>query len=278
MTLKKESCSEKKESSSENPELIPRIFDVKRCRACEKFLVGRNWRRTSPEPLIESLLSKHLDTRFELELSDPIKRKKYLETRFRVLRKDLPSLRSSLRIYPTLCNFCSKRAGGYYEAVLQVRSEKRLTQDQADMVLKLIDEKAKKRDVILRFRNLENGFDVEIAPVSFARMLEKELRAVGLSMTVTAKNVSRDNQAGKDIYRVTICARFPGYSPGDFVSFERGAYRIIGVGRKIVLLNSEGKKKRVAPDNFKKSHVLLELSEIRELIQLLLGNQGTCVL
>ena len=82
-------------------------------------------------------------------------------------------------------------------------------------------------------------------------MLENELRAMGLSILKTAKNVSRDEQTGKDIYRVTICARFPSYSVGELVVFKKEPYQIIGTGRKVVLSDPAGRKKRVAPDDFK---------------------------
>jgi len=247
---------EDKAAALDEKAAVPLYFEARHCKACGKYLLGGNWHRLTLEEAAEKLVSRSIGRGTDVALSGPVKKKKHLEIAFIATHGSKRPQQGLLKVYSMQCDFCSKRAGGYFEALLQVRSDRALAEEDIKKAMGIVESNAEGRDTILRFKPAKRGFDVEIAPVAFVFLLEKKFKAAGLSTIKTAKNVTRDNLKSKDIYQVTVCARFPPYSMGDFVGFMGEAFLITGIRQQVLLSTVDKRKKRVDPDNFKGYSIL----------------------
>jgi len=234
----------------------PLYFEARHCKACGKYLLGGNWHRLTLDEAAEKLISRSMGRGTDIVLSEPVKKKKHLEIQFIATQGNKQPQEGLLKVYSMQCDFCSKRAGGYFEAFLQVRSDRALAKEDIEKAMRIVESNAEGRDTILRFKPAKRGFDVEIVPVSFIFLLEKKFKAAGLSTIKTAKNVTRDNLKSKDVFQVTVCARYPPYSVGDFVEFMDEVFLITGIRQQVILSTVDRRKKRVDPDNFKDYKIL----------------------
>jgi len=124
------SCYLKHKSFTKGPEII----DIISCTSCSSYKFKNAW---FSESLDESLL-RHIRDNFQISVE--LKEVK-IKTEYDEKRKNIPcNIEISglledqkiveqhnlmVRIKKTICDVCSKKFGGYFEAVLQLRAEKR---------------------------------------------------------------------------------------------------------------------------------------------------------
>lgn len=158
-----------------------------------------------------------------------------------------------LRIRHNQCDICSKRAGGYFEATLQVRAEKRpLEEEEREAVVNLVYKLADKDDkIITHFKEAKGGFDIQIAPTSFCKKIETLLRNMGLSTKSTAKLMTLDKLTSREVRRLNVSAKFPEYRVGDYVLFEGEVFRVLRFGRKVALISPSGVEKNFPGDGLR---------------------------
>lgn len=249
------------------PASLPYGFDVFQCRACGKYLWKGGWLRISLEELVERVVSSNLEPDphaselyIDINIGSSQRKRRFLEVKFEVsvhakLSGAPWNLESSheLRIRNNQCDICSKRAGGYFEATLQVRAENRpLAEDEraavVDMVYKLADKDDK---IITHFKEAKGGFDIQISPTAFCKKLEALLRRTGLSTKSTAKLMTLDNLTSREVRRLNVSARFPEYRVGDYALFEGVVWRVLRFGRKTAILSPAGVEKNVPCESLK---------------------------
>ncbi len=114
-----------------------------------------------------------------------------------------------------LCDNCSRQAGGYYESILQVRSEDALStaerKEIESLVNKSISSLAQKdgKAFLSDFKAMKEGMDFYIGSTKVARKLAEVLREkFGGKISESPKLFGR-SKSGKDLYRVTIALRLP---------------------------------------------------------------------
>jgi len=219
------------------------------------------------EGLVERVVASNIEpdphaseTDVNVRIAGSQRKRKFLEVKFgvsiRAKMQDAPWALDSeheLRIRNNQCDICSRRAGGYFEATLQVRAEKRpLEEEERESVVNLVYKLADKDDkIITHFKEAKGGFDIQIAPTSFCKKIETLLRNMGLATKSTAKLMTLDNLTSKEVRRLNVSAKFPDYRVGDYVLFEEEVFRVLRFGRKVALLSPSGVEKNFPGDGLR---------------------------
>lgn len=150
----------------------------------------------------------------------------------------------SVNINRTVCPHCSKFASGYYEAVIQIRADKRTPSPEElenahNIIKKGISRLVKKNRMayISEMVEIKEGVDYYVGSYKAARKLTEDLRNVlGGVVQESPRLMGRDKSSGKDLYRIWISLRMPRFQVGDFVSYGNLKAQVLSIkGQKIVL-------------------------------------------
>lgn len=195
---------------------VPEKIEVDYCTKCEGILFKGKMSDQTPELLEEIIRSKIkvkdlLNEKLSIELvpfGDD--KSKAIITFSGEVDSQKISFQKETLLKPLniCCKDCSKLVGGYFEAILQVRGEKELTEKIISFSEKFL-EKEKKFDRLAKITKLEkdkHGFNAYLASKQAALKLAREIASRHNSrMTSSSKIVGR--KAGRDVKRVTFCVR-----------------------------------------------------------------------
>lgn len=145
----------------------------------------------------------------------------------------------------TVCNICSKRFGGYHEAIVQIRSDKRkLTnkelRDIRTVVENIIGELQAKGNRGLFITDIwqEHGrLDFYISEKGPSLIIAKKIQEqYGGTIKQSSKNIGMKD--GRQIYRMTYLIRLPSYKKGDFLKHNNSFFSILSIhGNKVKMMN-----------------------------------------
>ncbi|MGC9071477.1 MAG: NMD3-related protein [Acidilobus sp.] len=145
----------------------------------------------------------------------------------------------------TLCPVCSsRRTGGGYTAVVQVRSYPRLLKGEKetqDLVRRLIDSVG---DEVVKVEELGEGIDVYLRDHSSARALAARFRSEAGAKVIETFKGTRSRS------RLYVSVRIPTIRPGDVVDFGgRPMFYLASVPRGFLMVDLEtGGRRTVSPD------------------------------
>jgi len=149
-----------------------------------------------------------------------------------------------VKVNKEVCNECSKFASGYYEAVIQLRTDKRVPDDEeimtADAIIaENIDKIAKKNKMayISERAVLKEGVDYYVGSYKVAKRLSNSIKDhMGGIIKESPRLMGRDKSAGKDLYRVWISVRIPYFKINDFIKLEKTVGQILNIDGKRILI------------------------------------------
>jgi nonsense-mediated mRNA decay protein 3 len=253
---------------------IPDRVEAVLCRGCLAYRKGRRWipLGNDPETVLEDAVRKAVLDSLKMDrVEDPEIVLEFLETkapspsvhlftlRVRVEGevKGLPFREEGtveVRVGEGLCPDCSRRAGGYYEAILQLRGEKGIDGERRRNLLDRMEERtalAARKDrkaFVTKIEEREEGIDFYLGSLSFARKAVRDLQQVyGGTITESATLVGADRE-GKRLYRTTLSLRFPPYQEGDILRVGKKPYQVVRLGvEKASLFDLESRKKVSLP-------------------------------
>jgi nonsense-mediated mRNA decay protein 3 len=145
------------------------------------------------------------------------------------------------RIKNATCVRCSRVQGGYYEAIVQVRTsrremplpEKRAIKAIASRFIDRIVQDGDRNAFVLRDEDAERGLDVYMGTTNSGRMLAKTIATeFGGKVTEHAKTVGQKD--GLDLIRMTFAVRLPEYRAGDVVIVQDHPGIVSSIGAKTV--------------------------------------------
>jgi len=142
---------------------------------------------------------------------------------------------------PVQCLMCSRKSGGYYEAVIQVRD---ISCDILSLVDRILDKifALTGKDYITRIDNTDSGIDIYLISAKQASAYEKEFREHGFSIKRSSKLVGMKD--GKDLYRHFLSVRAPKFREDDIIEYNGNFIRILKIGRTVEYIPLEGKRKK----------------------------------
>lgn len=143
----------------------------------------------------------------------------------------------------TVCPSCSKKYGGYYEAVLQIRRDGRfLTKEEKDSFLaevtSLSEEETRQFNMgfITQVRIRKEGIDFQMGSLKVTKKIARALQSrYGGTVSESYRLCGFDRQAGKERYRTTVVLRLSSYEEGRFVFFEERLWKVAGATDKLIL-------------------------------------------
>ncbi len=210
------------------PESRSLELSVSVCPHCGGFFKGKE--QTSIKPAVETAVRKAIwkkygaETPVEIaELSVELaenKRSAHVSIAVKaeisgVEIKETGEFTAALR--REICERCSRIAGGYYAAIVQIRAEVRIPTDEELAVAENIAHAPLgESDFVSKERMLKEGLDIYVSSAEYGRMISRAVvKELGGNFSESKKLYGRKD--GRDIYRVTFLVRLPGLKQGAVV-------------------------------------------------------------
>lgn len=237
---------------------IPDELEVTICTRCGSIQTKGRWNDSnlSPEEIVIQTLLEEVEASedsFDLKISPEIlniRGSTYecligIETRVlgKTVYQEYPV---KVKLDKTVCPECSKYASGYYEAVIQIRADKRpLTAQEIENADKIIKKginrlwEKNRMAYISQKLEIKEGVDYYVGSYKAARRLTEDLKnMLGGVVKESPRLMGRDKSRGKDLYRIWISLRLPHFHEGDFVSYRGLKAQVLFLqGQKIGIRN-----------------------------------------
>ena len=146
-----------------------------------------------------------------------------------------------IRVRKTVCDVCSKRYGGYHEAVLQIRADKRklakeeinVIQSTVEDLVESIQDKGNRALFITDMGKEHGGIDFYLSDKGSALTITKKIQEkYGGLIKHSSKNIGMKDS--RQVYRMTYLLRLPSFRKGDFISYEKSFFYISSISAKKV--------------------------------------------
>ncbi len=229
---------------------IPLVIRTNICPMCGSVKKGKHWEDLDIEidDLIHGVIEKALKidtqahdvtTSISITNSNPSIYRAHITVTAGIKGVKAESqLNTEVRISKETCDACSRMAGGYYEAVVQIRAEGRFPDEhEQQQMVELVDEVVERQNqrgdrlaFITNAQELPEGTDIYLGSNSTARQAVR-LAVERFGCRYSESPTLSGKKDGKDIYRITYSLRLPRLVPGD----------IIKVGKDTVLVNRSAK-------------------------------------
>jgi len=141
-----------------------------------------------------------------------------------------------VRLKRTVCDVCSKQFGGYYEAIIQIRPEKRdLSEDElhnirlsAENLIENIRAKGNRSLFMADVGEEHGGLDFYLSDKESALIITKKLQEqYGGTIKQSAKNIGMKDS--RQVYRMTYLLRLSYFKKGDFISYNGSYFHISSI-------------------------------------------------
>lgn len=236
---------------------IPQVLEVRVCPKCPSYKVGEVWVSTnigSYEEIAKKAAAKTV--RLAMAINKEIRKPKVTITSEFFNPKILKSHITveadvqdrhvkteadvEVRVRNETCEMCSRMAGGYYEAILQIRGQGRLpTKKEIERCLKIADDvisRAEKAGDRLAFvtdiQELPEGTDIYMGSTACSRQIARTIAdEFGGTSHESPKLVGERD--GKGVYRVTFAVRLPNIVQGDIVRMYGKPVVVEKLGKRV---------------------------------------------
>ncbi|MGB9719317.1 MAG: NMD3-related protein [Candidatus Anstonellales archaeon] len=178
---------------------IPKNVQIEVCKRCKRARIRGEWRKATEKELVEYLLSKIKGEKFERGGIDFKNKKAILY--FMVDNNEMVRVERDYNfdILETICPDCSRKAGGYFEAIIQFRGNPKKYMNKKEKVERML----RKKTFITKEENLKEGVDLYIGSSKIVAEVLKELEL----KPVLSRKLSGFKE-GKRLYRTTFMLRF----------------------------------------------------------------------
>ena len=168
------------------------------------------------------------------------------------------NLETEIPIKFQVCQNCSRQAGGYYEAILQVRTKRKDILDMAvDMVYNELDSSSS--DFFTTEAGaVRGGYDFQLSSTEKARSVSRDLM-IKFGGHVNETNTLVGRKDGRDLLRHTFGVRLPNVKNGDYLFTENEVSKVIGVNRrraKLIQISPPFRQQTVEVDGLRNLPIL----------------------
>ena len=142
----------------------------------------------------------------------------------------------TVRIRHNTCEICSREAGGYYEAILQIRAEQRTftntelktLRSAVETMVGQFQESGKRGLFITDIDEKREGLDFFLSEKGTALSIAKKIQEqFGGDFKKSASSAGMKDS--RQVYRMTYLIRIPTYRKGDFFSFNNSFFSIVSL-------------------------------------------------
>ena len=212
--------------------ILPETIQGFRCPKCMMYLHEKRWGHHPDEEYEEGLVSEALDVHNDTqalgigilrEVMDDRNTRLSVQVNGFIGGVEFESIHSTMvRISNAVCPTCTRKAGNYFEATVQLRSSgRRLSESELDALRVTFDDYLGSIGPDPMFfvnteGNVQGGYDMVLGNKALARGWTKHLLGkFGGTSKETNSVVGRKD--GEDITRLTISYRKPAFGIGDVV-------------------------------------------------------------
>jgi len=197
----------------ENPPDVPEKIEVRVCKTCNRLYYRGKWEHISdsmPEVLAQGAVDFFYKKGFEVESFDILE---FYENEGKILSK--VKIKGKVNVVPfereeeiivkakfEQCIDCSRKAGGYYEAILQIRGSY-----DKDEIYDII-EKNLQNSFISKTKELKEGVDFYMGSQKVAKRIARILKNKYNAEVIVSPTLVGRSKEGKDLYRLNISVRF----------------------------------------------------------------------
>jgi nonsense-mediated mRNA decay protein 3 len=236
----------------------PEFYNIIKCSNCNAYKLKNKWENQSLNNIIDRYITQIFKISDELKKpeikiifkDDDNQYKKQLEIAIRGFISNLEVIEKhsiQINVKKEICDTCSKQFGGYHEAIIQIRADKRsLTIEEIDGIyafvkeyIEIMQNKGNKNIFLADFEIKENGINFFISDNNIALSITKKLQELYVgNITKSSKNIGMKD--GRQIYRMTYLLRLFQYNEGDILSHKEKFYYVKKIFRnKIYLIDLE---------------------------------------
>ena len=179
--------------------IVPKEIKVTLCSKCERIRYRNQWMEAEFGDLLKDkikIIGKNVGIKIKKNDVLHVTVKGYLKGS-KKLKKEEHEIK--LKIIKKTCFDCSRKSGGYYEAIVQLRGK-------TDEAMDFINDCIIRENQSFRLEKNKNGLDIYLADKNFADRVTHEVKKkFKARIQKNYKLVTR--KKGKDIYRSTILVR-----------------------------------------------------------------------
>ncbi len=252
---------------------VENIVELVRCPRCGFFKIGGRWRNVTFEDALTDHIIKSMRVIPELEVKSvgviPLSKGEVGKFSVRLEGalegESVTSERIvDVRVRSEVCKRCSREAGGYYEAIVQIRAEGReISKEELEIVGNIISrilekERENQKAFISKIVERREGIDYYFGDRNIGRKVSRII-AEELGGKITESKKIHTRRDGRDVYRFTYSVRLPAYRKGD----------VVEEGGRICVVTSQRLGKAIDIDsgdsvNLKNPKVIAKRDEIKE--------------
>jgi len=180
-----------------------------------------------------------------------------------------------VRLKRSVCDICSKRHGGYYEAIVQIRTTNRaLTKKELEDITKTVEifvedmqSKGNRGLFITDIGEEHGGLDFYISEKGAGFNIAKKIQdKYGGEIKKSSKDAGKKDS--RQVHRMTFLIRLPSYKKNDFLALQNSYFLVKSIhGNKITLIDlSTWEELKLENKNLEKAEVVGGKELIKEMI------------
>jgi nonsense-mediated mRNA decay protein 3 len=232
----------------------PKIIDLSICSHCRSYKYKNSWTSDSFDEILKKWIKHLFNIDRELKkikiFTDCKEEKECIMCKVTITGylddiKISEDHNAIVRKKKDVCDVCSKRFGGYHEAIIQLRADNRNLNEKEtieiknfiETIVKTMQEKGHRSLFITDIGKENRGLDFFLSDKGSALAITKKIQgSYGGEIKKSSKNIGMKD--GKQVYRMTYLIRLPIFRKGDFISYEKSFLYISSIsGGKIHVLN-----------------------------------------
>lgn len=161
---------------------------------------------------------KEINVKLDSELSPPdIKVKLSASGKIHEIQESPQKVEKTVKVNVKIitCDVCSRKAGGYYEAILQVRGDATISEETLIEIFNTLEkaymneESRNRNEFVTKIEKKHGGLDIYTSSTALARHLADILKEKYNANTDESSKLIGQTSDGREKYRVSIAARIP---------------------------------------------------------------------
>jgi len=180
-----------------------------------------------------------------------------------------------IRLKKTACDVCSKKFGGYHEAIVQIRTDDRKLSKQelnnlgltVENLVETLRAKGNRSLFITDIGEEHGGLDFYLSNRAVGLIIAKKIQEqYGGIIKQSSKNMGMKDS--RQIYRMTYLIRLPSFTKGDFLKYNKSTYYILSIHRNKIKMMKLSNWEETITDikTIQKSSILGGKELIKEMI------------
>lgn len=196
---------------------LPRKIEIQRCPNCGKFKDKRKWiKPTELKNFLKEKIKEKIQVNGKLETLEinlnkinkkfetEVKAEGFISEEQKTPKSE--ELKFELKIKTKMCKYCSRKLGGYYEGILQLRGSDENIKRSLKIIEKIMKENKKGMQFISNLERKKNGIDIYLGSKGLLKKISGRLKAKFKAQKKESYSL-KTQKGGKEVYTLTILLR-----------------------------------------------------------------------